>query len=248
MARSGGTTTASLDLASQAIVSAWSISIRAKFNSGPTAGLSFLWQHGDSGIDYNTGFTHDHPTAAFRDAFFWGNTAGTYYTAQISPGTATWRVITCTFDGSNIRCYLDTSAPVTTAVSGSQGTGNRDMAVFNATPSDGTSDYPISGDAAFFARWDAVLTDAECVSLGKGYHPLAIRPASLANSTDIGGNLSPEPDLINGTSWTVNGTLAKASNPPIILPRRRFVVPAATSPPPPPSNTNYLMPLVGVGD
>lgn len=220
MARSGGGTTTRIIAASQAVEANWSMSFRAKFNGAPSgAGLQFCVNFGNTVTDFDAGYLHDHTAAGFRDAFYWKNTAGSYYAAQISPGTGSWVVITCTYDGSNIRCYLGTASAVTTAISGSQGAGPYSLCLFNN--SNGVTSQSLSGDMAFFAKWAVTLTDADAASLGAGYHPSCVRPESLTHIQNVMGNLSPEPDPVSGATWSISGTLAKVDNPRIIMPRRR---------------------------
>lgn len=76
---------------------------------------------------------------------------------------------------------------------------------------------------AFAAIWNAALTSQEILSLSNGAHPTHVRPASLVSCVDIVG-ASPEIDLVDATTYTLNGSPAKIDNPRIVRKRPRLVL------------------------
>lgn len=79
------------------------------------------------------------------------------------------------------------------------------------------------GDLAECGIWDVALTADEIASLGKGFAPALIRPASLLAYYPVFGNASPEPDRWkNRYDLTVTGA-TKADHPRIYYPSRAKV-------------------------
>lgn len=101
---------------------------------------------------------------------------------------------------------------------GSKGTGG-------GTATDGTESNTRIGargdDAGFFSGriewvtiWDTDLSDNEVAILAQGCNPIRIRPGNQVSLVPIWGD-SPERDLLDGSSWTVNGTASYASGAPV---------------------------------
>jgi hypothetical protein len=85
------------------------------------------------------------------------------------------------------------------------------------------------GDIGICAIWNVLLATDEINALMAGWHPRAVRLASLQWACDLYGNVSPELDYIGGLNPTITGT-TKTQSPPIILPTMpRIVVPAAAA-------------------
>lgn len=61
----------------------------------------------------------------------------------------------------------------------------------------------ITGDACMVGLWNATLTDAECISLGKGFPPRRVRPQSLIRYLPL---VRDAIDVKKGGSLTLSGT------------------------------------------
>lgn len=77
---------------------------------------------------------------------------------------------------------------------------------------------PYHGRMAEAAIWAAALTADEIASLAKGFDPRLARPRNLRGFWPLMGNVSPEPDLMNGNNATINGTVSKADHPRVYRP------------------------------
>lgn len=82
------------------------------------------------------------------------------------------------------------------------------------------------GLIALAGMWSVALTDDEITALAKGASPRSVRPQGLACSWELGGNNSPETDVVGGYSLTLTGPPTKGEQPRIVMPRsthmRRF--------------------------
>jgi hypothetical protein len=76
-------------------------------------------------------------------------------------------------------------------------------------------DNRVNGTVAWVGIWAAALLQPEIAALSQGCHPRRIRPASLVAALNLTGGLSPEPDMVNATGWTVTGALTEIGNPRI---------------------------------
>lgn len=76
------------------------------------------------------------------------------------------------------------------------------------------------GDIAEVAAWDVALTAAEVATLGAGYSPLFVRPASLVAYWPIIGRNSPSIDRVGGFNMTVTNAPATVAHPRVIMPSR----------------------------
>lgn len=74
-----------------------------------------------------------------------------------------------------------------------------------------------SGDIAEAAFWSTDLTDAEVALLAKPVSPLLIRPDALVAYWPLGGNFSPEIDLIGKFDLTVTSA-TKSAHPRVYYP------------------------------
>lgn len=73
--------------------------------------------------------------------------------------------------------------------------------------------YQIDGAMAEIAVWRKVLTARDAKSLGTGACPLKVQPASLVTYWRLNGQGSPEPELFNGVSGTINGSVPTRDHP-----------------------------------
>ena len=60
-----------------------------------------------------------------------------------------------------------------------------------------------------------------CAILADGFSPLLVRPASLLSYVPIIGTDSPEIDLVDSSTWTINGTLTKTAHTRVVMPWRQ---------------------------
>lgn len=81
---------------------------------------------------------------------------------------------------------------------------------------DATPDFPFAGSVAAFALWDAALTEAEALSLQKGYSPLLIRPQNLVSCLPL--IRDNDADLIDGVIWTASGSPGVGTHPYVLHP------------------------------
>lgn len=99
------------------------------------------------------------------------------------------------------------------------------------------------GKIAEVGMWTRILTDPEIIALSKGFSPLFF-PDGLEFYAPLFGRLSPEPDIVGGTTGTLAGTAA-IEHPPTIYPSSQTyrMGPAAVAA----ATRRYSLPLIGVG-
>lgn len=97
---------------------------------------------------------------------------------------------------------------------------NTPSGTFQCGYSGGGTAFNVGFRAAECFFYTAALSNDEIWSLGKGFSPLLVRPASLVLHWPLMGRISPEPDLRSGNSGTVTGTTAADHPPKMIYPRR----------------------------
>jgi hypothetical protein len=99
------------------------------------------------------------------------------------------------------------------AVAGTTSTAER-IVTFNqlqiGADTSTTRNIPYNGDLADVAVWDVALTDAEIVSLAKGFKPYRIRPQSLRTYVPLIRNLQ---DVRGVVSLTANNGPTVADHP-----------------------------------
>ena len=147
-------------------------------------------------------------TAQF--ATFTGGTDLVAGTTDLDDGE--WHHIVGTYDGSDIRIYVDGVEENSTGASGSIDTSTVPLRL-GAGSGDAGSENPFDGELGHCAIWDVALTDQEILSLANGISPLRIRRDNLVYYCPINGQ-SSEPDVVGGASGTVTGTTV-VEEPPI---------------------------------
>lgn len=124
-----------------------------------------------------------------------------------------WHHIVGTYDGSDIRIYVDGVEENSTGASGSITSSSTPVRI--GAGGDGGIENPFDGEAGHGAIWDgAALTAQEVASLAAGVSPLRIRRDNLAFYSPLNGQ-SPEPDVVGGAVGTVIGTPTVVEEPPI---------------------------------
>jgi len=147
-------------------------------------------------------------TAQF--ATFTGGTDIVVGTTDLDDGE--WHHIAGTYDGSNIRIYVDGVEENSTGASGSINTNTAPVRIGAGSGGSGTEN-PFDGEAGHGAIWDVALTAQEIASLAVGASPLRVRRDNLIFYPPLNGQ-SPEPDVVGTASGTVTGTTV-VEEPPI---------------------------------
>jgi hypothetical protein len=97
----------------------------------------------------------------------------------------------------------------------------------------------MNGSLAEAVIWDAALTDAEALMLGRGLSPLLVRPDNIQSYAPLYGIASPEPDIC-GTPrvFTLTNAPTHGAHPPLFMPQLPIIgniVPAVAPPTPDPA-------------
>lgn len=157
-----------------------------KSNAIPsTTGFKTPYQFRGTG----TGSCHEQMNWNHVAAYYGGhsrrNSSGSYVPAQMTVANLTanvWHALGATFDGSNLRSYLD---GVADGVSGSTSAANgADIWIdilcgtTNGSTLDSSTNFTM-GEIAELAFWNAALTAEEMAILAKGFRPTLVRPQSL---------------------------------------------------------------------
>lgn len=136
-------------------------------------------------------------------------------TTTVSSVLNVWTHLLGTYDGSNVKIYVNGSLQGTTAQFG----------IINSTAgsSVGIGIDPENGQPFFAGRiaepliWNVDLVANEAIALAKGCRATSVRPAFIVGYWPLNGLTSPEPDLSgNVNNGTLTGT-AYANHPPIDL-------------------------------
>lgn len=93
-----------------------------------------------------------------------------------------------------------------------------------------SNDRPFAGGGTGYladvALWNVALTDAEVLSLARGYSPLLVRPSALVFYSPLFGTGTTEPNLFDAVNeLAIQGTLTAGPHPPIIMPRHKLIIP-----------------------
>lgn len=116
-----------------------------------------------------------------------------------------WHHIALTYDGSNMKIYVDGVEQGTRSQSGSIASRpNTDLLIAEGS---------LDGEIGHVALWDNGLSADDIESLASGINPLQISPDTLLEYFPINGQ-SPEPGIVHGCSAVVNGTTV-VDEPPI---------------------------------
>ena len=142
-------------------------------------------------------------------AVFTGGTDIVEGTTDLDDGE--WHHIAGTYDGSDIRIYVDGVEEGSTAASGNMASNTAPVRIGAGSGGAGTEN-PFDGDLGHPSLWDTGRSAGNIRSLSEGISPRAISPLPLFYPPLNGQN--PEIDIINGITGTVNGTTV-VEEPPI---------------------------------
>lgn len=124
-----------------------------------------------------------------------------------------WHHLVLTYDGSDVRIYVDGVEEDSDPETGNINSGTAPVRLGAGSGGAGTEN-PYTGDLGHAAIWDVGLSASEVASLAAGISPRRIRPGSLLFYDPLNGQ-SPEADVIGGNTGTVNGAPAVVAEPPI---------------------------------
>lgn len=98
-----------------------------------------------------------------------------------------------------------------------------------------------------------IVNADQAASIARGVSPVVALGAGLLHYWPLWGNDSPEPDYCGNLALSLTNTPTQAAGPSANRPFDGAnwwpgAFTGTSPPPPPPSNTNYLMPMLGVGD
>jgi len=123
-----------------------------------------------------------------------------------------WNHIAGTYDGSNIRVYLNGVEEDSLSATGNMSSTTAPVRIGAGSGGAGT-EQPFDGDIGHCAIWDTGLSSSEVQSLSAGINPLKIRSENRLFYAPLNGQ-NPELDVVGGLSLTVNGA-TRAEEPPI---------------------------------
>ncbi len=124
----------------------------------------------------------------------------------------TWCHHAGTYDGSNVRVYLNGVEDGSTSKTGNMSSNTAPVRIGAGSGGSGT-EQPFDGDIGHCAIWDTPLTAGEVASLAAGVSPLKIHRENLLFYAPLNGQ-DPEYDVVGGLDLTVNGSI-KSEEPPI---------------------------------
>lgn len=184
------------------------LSIWVKTNA-PTAERKLFAKWADAGSQFSYLLSIlSNGTAQF--ATFTGGTDIVAGTTDLDDGE--WHHIVGTYDGSNIRIYIDGVEENSAVASGSINTTTAPVRIGAGSGGLGT-ESPFDGEGGHGAIWNVTLTNQEIASLAVGISPLSIRRDNLIFYSPLNGQ-NPEPDVVGTASGTVTGTTV-VKEPPI---------------------------------
>ena len=134
----------------------------------------------------------------------------------------TWTHAAGVFASSTSRsAYINGGNKITNVTSNSPSAFNQGKIGGDGNIGDGTH-----GILAFAGIWNIALSDTDIATLGAYIHPSKVHPEALVGCVDLIG-VSPEPDRVSTTGWTLGGTGASAvaTNPLIYSPASRIKLP-----------------------
>lgn len=203
-----------------AFTSAYSMFLWYRNNSTPSSANSYaVLGLGNTALTFNSIFCWDHTFST--KTWFHVEAGGAYKTATYttSPSADTWYALALTYDGTNMRAYLNGTLEATTAAAVSSASATVRFHAFSDTG--GTNPNADDGVIAEPACWNVALSATEITALANGLCPLLIRPESVMGYWNLIGTPQDPIGLPIETNLTENYT-----HPRVILPgvthSRRF--------------------------
>lgn len=168
-----------------------------------------------SGFQVVTGLRNGFNNNLSHDELYWNHTgatffranahrSGSYVSAQMSAGnfaTNTWLGIAATWDGTNLRSYINGVADGVSANSTIPTAADTQVTLGGGSDYDNSpSNLFTNGQVAELAIWDVVLSVDEIASLSKGFRAPLIRPNNLVFYTPV---VRGKQELIAGRTMTL---------------------------------------------
>lgn len=217
MARSGWSTSNYLQCAA-GLVTAVPLSIAAWARDTAGSGLHEMVGIGNSGSASGRNTYDLYLSGTSLRAYTGDGSSGDFCSAGAAAPTNTWFHAAAVFAANNSRAvYLNGGNKGTNAVSHTPSGINRVTIGVEAIIAS-----PWSGDLAEIAIWNVALSDTEVAKLAAGVHPFHIQPQALVCYCPVTGRKSPEPNWVDGNSFSVVGTLSQAAHPRIVMPQKRL--------------------------
>jgi len=154
--------------------------------------------------------TGDNDTPRFAVTNASGTVAITSATTNMVIGT--WHHLAGTYDGANVRIYVDGLEEGSAALTGAIKSTTAVVRVGSGSGGP-TVENPMHGDIGHLAAWDVALSPGEVQTLATGLSPLRINRANLTFYGPINGQ-SPGLDVVGSLPLTVTGTTV-SEEPPI---------------------------------
>ena len=139
-----------------------------------------------------------------------GSNAVVQATTDLDIGT--WYNIVGTYDGANVRMYVNGVDEDSVSRSGNLISTTAPVRIGMGSGTPGSSEEPFDGLIGHCSIWDVGLSANEVQSLASGVSPLRIHRDNLLFYAPLNGQ-DPELDVVGGLSLTVNGPI-KSEEPP----------------------------------
>lgn len=133
----------------------------------------------DATLAYNSVFAWHHGSASFK-TFFFREAGGAYQNVQIASSLSanTWYHIGLTYDGTNIKVWLNGVVEATTAAAVPTGAVNPKLSLLSGSGGTLSTD---DGTLAEVGLWTGVaLASSDMLALAKGFSPQLVYPTALA--------------------------------------------------------------------
>jgi hypothetical protein len=167
----------------------------------------------NSGENYGFGFYYHADLNTTRQSVYHFNSGGTRVLATLVtvPSPDTWYGIGGSYDGANVKAYLDGALEATTAATAFSTSSSHNPTPAALAATAGSSGFD-DGTICEVALWNVALTADEFAALGKKVSPLLIRPTALVHYWPLIREITP----MFGPATTSGGTFTVATHAPVI--------------------------------